>query len=85
MLSCSKRFFAKKRRLYINVTWIRDLAGCANKQVRAKEGLKREATDVAVWRFGDKVDRLGTELRLENHCDRGLQEDQDTDGRRLLK
>jgi hypothetical protein len=36
------------------------------------EGLKRQTTDVTVWRVGDQVDRLGTELRLENDSDRGL-------------
>jgi hypothetical protein len=85
MLNCSKRFFAKKKRLSNNATWIRDSAGCANKQGTVIEGLKRQATGVTVWCFGDKVDRLGTELRPENDYDRGLQEDQDTDGRRVLK
>jgi hypothetical protein len=51
MLSCSKRFFAKKRIIY-NVTWIRDLAGCANKQVRAMEGLNDRRQ---MWRSGALV------------------------------
>jgi hypothetical protein len=75
----------RKGRLSNNATWIRDSAGCANKQVTAMEGLNRQARDVTVWCFGDKVDRPGTELRLEHECDRVLQEDQDTDGRRVLK
>ena len=83
-LSCSKPCFAKKR-FSNNASWIRDSAGCANKHVTAMEGLKRQATDVTVWCVGDKVDRLGTELRLENERGRGLREDQDTDGRRVLK
>ena len=84
ILRCGKRFFAKKRRLSNDATWIRDSAGCANKQVTAIESLKRHATDVTVWCVDDKVDRLGTEMRLRYVCDRGLQEDQDTDGRRIL-